>query len=171
MPCLQGRAAARTWLAHGPDHPNSPHSIYRWVDFEELASSPCVNIVMRADGLDMTLQRMLAVRIVAYPFSIAHLKLLNGLLLGSIMPYNFSHCAWKTAVQDYLDGTPLIVETESSGCSSPASTSPAQGTPAYQRWYPFHRRGSYIQIHQGSPYIGWTCLFYMKRLQLLTCRR
>ena len=160
MPCLQARAAARTWLAektdvpnhHGPDHPNSSHSIYRWVDFEELASSPCMNIVMTADGLDMTLQQMLAVRIVAYPLSIAHLKLLNGLLLGSIMPYNFSHCAWKTAVQDYLDGTPLIggdVQTESSGCSSPASTWPAQGTPGYQRWYPFHRWGSYIQIIKG----------------------
>ncbi len=34
--------------------------------------------------------------------------MLNGLLFGGRIPYKFPHCAWKEAVQDYLDGKPLI---------------------------------------------------------------
>ena len=115
-PCLAPMVAVRTWLFEktdvplysGPDHLDSPHSIHRCADFKEIASTPCMQVVMNVVNLKLTPQEHLAVRIVAFSMSSSHLKLLNGLLLGGSIPYNFPHCAWKEAVQDYLDGKPLI---------------------------------------------------------------
>ena len=63
-----------------------------------------------SDGsiLHPTQQQLLALRMVAFGISIEHLELVNSLLLGGRMPYNFLHDHWTLAVQDYLDGKPLI---------------------------------------------------------------
>ena len=98
--------AVRTWLFEkadvplhrGPDHRDSPHSMHRRIDFEELASTPCMEIAVNAADLELILQQTLAVRSVVFSASC----LLNGLLLGGSLPYNFPHCAWKKAVQDYF---------------------------------------------------------------------
>ncbi len=99
----------------GPDHRDSPHSIHRRVDYEELFSTWCMQIATSAVNLDLTAQKTLGVRIVAYSVSCIHLELLNGLLLGGSVPYNFLHHVWKKAVQDYLDGKPHIEITNVQG--------------------------------------------------------
>ena len=58
--------------------------------------------------LHPTRQQLLALRLVALGISIEHLEVLNSLLLGGRMPYNFLHDHWTLAVQDYLDGKPLF---------------------------------------------------------------
>ena len=62
------------------------------------------------DGLTLhpTREQILALRLVAYGISIEHLEVLNSLLLGGRMTFNFLHDYWTSAVQDYLDGKPLF---------------------------------------------------------------
>ena len=61
-----------------------------------------------SDVLHPTRQQLLALRIVAYSIAIEHLEVVNSLLLGGRMPFNFLHDHWTSAVQDYLDGKPLF---------------------------------------------------------------
>ena len=72
---------------------------------KRLAKLPCMQVVMEVADLG---RQQLAVRIAAFSVSCMHLKLLNGLLLGGKMVYKFPHWAWITAVQDFLNGSPLI---------------------------------------------------------------
>ena len=117
--CFPPLTAVRTWLSlktdvplhHGPDHRNSPRSIHRQADYETFFSGACMQIAPGQGDLEVTPQQTLAVRIVAFSLSCAHLDILNGLLLGGSLPYNFSHRLWKKSVQDYLDGKPLIEVT------------------------------------------------------------
>ena len=59
-------------------------------------------------GLEPSSKQKLAIRIVAFALSCEHLELLTGLLLGGRMTFNFPHDLWTLAVQDYLDGKPLM---------------------------------------------------------------
>ena len=85
-----------------------PHSVLRQVDFEPLFQIECVQIATRRDTMELTWEQALAVRVLAYALLCEHLDLLNGLLLGGSLPYNFPHHLWKQSVQDYLDGKPLM---------------------------------------------------------------
>ena len=60
------------------------------------------------DELAPTKEQLLALRMVTYGLSTDHLELLTSLLLGGRMTFNFLHDHWTAAVQDYLDGKPLI---------------------------------------------------------------
>ena len=95
-------------LAHGPDHRHSPHSVIREVDYETLFQSECMQIATTSDSMEPTREQALAVRMLAFPLSCEHLELLNGLLLGGTMPFNFPHDLCMHSAQDYLDGRPLI---------------------------------------------------------------
>ena len=120
IPCLPNQCALRTWLAnkvdipvaHGPDHPKSPHAYDKDVDYEPLFQGLAMQAATNPpiDGLTLhpTRQQILALRLVAYGISIEHLKVLNSLLLGGRMTFNFLHDYWTSAVQDYLDGKPLF---------------------------------------------------------------
>ena len=115
VPCLPNNTALRTWLsqkggdvplAHGPDHSLSPHSVIRDVDYKTLFQSERMQIATTSDSMEPTGEQALAVRMLAFALSCEHLELLNGILLGGTMP--FTHDLWMHAVQDYLDGKPLI---------------------------------------------------------------
>ena len=117
---LPNQCALRTWLAqkvdipisHGPDHERSPHAYDKEVDYEsifqDLAMQAATNPPPDSDVLHPTRQQLLALRIVAYSIAIEHLEVVNSLLLGGRMPFNFLHDHWTSAVQDYLDGKPLF---------------------------------------------------------------
>ena len=120
VPCLPNNCALRTWLgqkidvprAHGPDHGDSPHSVDRKVKFEPLFQSLAMQVAtsgsLTCTDLEPTREQLLALRMVAFALSAEHLQLLTGLLLGGTMTFNFLHDHWTTAVQDYLDGKPLM---------------------------------------------------------------
>ena len=97
---------------HGPDHVKSPHAYDNQVDSEPLFKGLAMQAATwpPADGLTLhpTRQQLLALRLVAYGVSTDHLEVLNSLLLGGRMPFNFLHDHWTSAVQDYLDGKPLF---------------------------------------------------------------
>ena len=111
--------ALRTWLAnkldiptaHGPDHEQSLHA-YEKVDyeplFEDLAMQAACAAPYESTTATSTKEQLLALRMVAYELSTDHLEVLTSLLLGGRMPFNFLHDHWQSAVQDYLDGKPLI---------------------------------------------------------------
>ena len=120
LPCLPNQCALRTWLAnkvdipvsHGPDNVRSPHAYDKEVDYEPLFQGLAMQVATDPPSdssiLHPTKQQLLALRMVAFGISIEHLELVNSLLLGGRMPYNFLHDHWTLAVQDYLDGKPLI---------------------------------------------------------------
>ena len=117
VPCLPNQCALRTWLgqkldaphSHGPDHDDSPHSIDKQVKFEPLFKGLAMQVAtsgsLSCDELQPTREQLLALRI---GLSTDHLELLTSLLLGGTITFNFLHDHWTTAVQDYLDGKPLM---------------------------------------------------------------
>ena len=113
VPCLPNDSALRTWLSRKGDVPlaHGPH-IWSFVKsitrHETLFQSECMQIATTSNSMEPTREQALAVRMVAFALSCEHLELLNGLLLGGTMPFNFPHDLWMHAVQDYLDGKPLI---------------------------------------------------------------
>ena len=118
IPCLPNQCALRTWLANKVDipvahgHVKSPHAYDKEVDYEPLFKGLAMQAATNppTDGLTLrpTRQQLLALRLVAYGISIEHLEVLNSLLLGGRMPFNFLHDYWTSAVQDYWDGRPLF---------------------------------------------------------------
>ena len=118
--CLPNQCALRTWLAnkldipiaHGPDHEKSPHAYDKEVGYEPLFKGLAMQAATAAPSGSTTVtptkEQLLAFRMVAYGLSTDHLEVLTGLLLGGRMPFNFLHDHWQSAVQDYLDGKPLI---------------------------------------------------------------
>ena len=120
IPCLPNQCALRTWLAqkkdipisHGPDNKASPHAYDKDVAFasifQDLAMQAATNPPVDSDVLHPMRPQLLALRIVAYCIAIEHLEVVNSLLLGGRMPFNFLHDHWTAAVQDYLDGKPLF---------------------------------------------------------------
>ena len=101
LPCLPNQCALRTWLAnkvdipvsHGPDHVKSPHAYDKEVDYEPLfqglAMQVATDLPPDSSVLHPTRQQLLALRLVAFGISIEHLEVLNSLLVGGRMPYNF----------------------------------------------------------------------------------
>ena len=95
--------ALRTWLAqkkdipisHGPDHKASPHAYDKDVAyasiFQDLAMQAATNPPLDCDVLHPMRPQLLALRIVAYSIAIEHLEVVNSLLLGERMPFNFLH--------------------------------------------------------------------------------
>ena len=71
----------------------------------QIATNP------QGEAMGLTREQILAVRVLAYALSCEHLELLNGLLLGGSLPFNFPQHPWKQSVQDYLDGKPLMEVT------------------------------------------------------------
>ena len=63
-----------------------------------------MQIAASGDTLTPTREQALAIRVLAC----VHLELLNGLLLGGSLPFNFPHDIGQQSVQDHLDGQPLI---------------------------------------------------------------
>ena len=119
VPCLPSQCALRTWLAnkvdipvtHGPDHEKSPHAYGVEVDYETLFKGLAIQaatVAPEGTAETPTKEQLLALRMVAYGLSTDHLELLTSLLLGGRMPFNFLHDHWNAAVQDYLDGKPLL---------------------------------------------------------------
>ena len=118
--CLPSQCALRTWLAKkldipialGPDHERSPHAYDKEVDYEPLFKGLAMQAACAAPRENTTAtptkEQLLALRMVAYGLSTDHLEVLTSLLLGGRMPFNFLHDHWQSAVQDYLDGKPLI---------------------------------------------------------------
>ncbi len=90
----------------------SPHAFDKEVDFDPLFQGLAMQVATGAPAegttLNPTKKQILALRIVAYGIYTAHLEVLNSLLLGGRMPFNFLHDHWTSAVQDYLDGKPLL---------------------------------------------------------------
>ena len=64
------------------------------------------NPPLDSDVLHPMRPQLFALRIVAYCVAIEHLEVVNSLLLGGRMPFNFLYDHWTAAVQDYLDGKP-----------------------------------------------------------------
>ena len=101
VPCLPNQCALRTWLAnkldipvaHGPDHVQSPHADDKEVDYEPLFQGLAMQAATGAPAEGTTLtptkEQLLALRMVAYGLSTDHLEVLNSLLLGGRMPFNF----------------------------------------------------------------------------------
>ena len=120
VPCLPNQCALRTWLAnkldipvaHGRDHVKSPHADDKEVDYEPLFKGLAMQAATAAPAEGTTVaptkEQLLALRMVAYGLSTDHLQVLTSLLLGGRMPFNFLHDHWTSAVQDYLDGKPLL---------------------------------------------------------------
>ena len=120
VPCLPNQCALRTWLAskldipvaHGPDHVKSPHAYDKEVGYEPLFKGLAMQAATTAPAEGTTVtptkEQLLALRMVADGLSTDHVELLTSLLLGGRMPFNFLHDHWKIAVQDYLDGKPLL---------------------------------------------------------------
>ena len=120
MTCLRSQCALRTWLAkkldvpiaHGPDHERSPHAYDKEVDCEPLFKGLAMQAACAAPRENTTAtptkEQLWALRMVAFGLSTDHLEVLTSLLLGGRMPFNFLHDHWQSAVQDYLDGKPLI---------------------------------------------------------------
>ena len=114
--CLPNATALRTWLdkkvdipfGHGPDHSESPHSLIREVASEPLFQIERMQIATSGETMEITKEETLAIRVLACALSREHLELLNGLLLGGSLPFNFPHDLWKHSVQDYLDGKQLM---------------------------------------------------------------
>ena len=127
VPCLPNQCALRTWLAnkadiptsHGPDHDKSPHAVDKDVLYEPLFKSLAM-LAATTDPpngqLSPTKERLLALRMVAFGLSMDHLETLTSLLLSGRMTYNFLHDRWTAAVQDYLDGKPLMKSTLTGDC-------------------------------------------------------
>ena len=61
-----------------------------------------------ADPPQPTKEQLLALRMVAFGLSTEHLEILTSLLLSGRMAYDFPYDHWTAAVQDYLDGKPLL---------------------------------------------------------------
>ena len=118
VPCLPNQCALRTWLAnkldipvaHGPDHVKSPRAYDKEYEplFKGLAMQAATVAPAESTTETPTKEQLLALRMVAYGLSTDHLEVLTSLLLGGRMPFNFLHDHWKSAVQDYLDGKPLL---------------------------------------------------------------
>ena len=102
----------RTWpskktdvvVENGPDQPRPPHSPSHYFDFELLAALPFMKVVLDIVELELTM----AVGIAVYLADALHLTLINGLLLGGRMPYNFAPCKWIAAISDFFNGVPLV---------------------------------------------------------------
>ena len=67
-----------------------------------------MQLATTSPGLEPSREQVLAIRMVAFALSCEHLELLNGLLLGGMLTFNFPHDLWTQAVQVYLDGKPLM---------------------------------------------------------------
>ena len=105
---LSNAALEKKKSAHRPDHSDSPHSVDWNVKYEPLFQSVAMQVATTCPDLEPTREQVLTIRMVAFALSCEHLELLNGLLLGEAMPFNFPHDYWTMAVQDYLDGKSLM---------------------------------------------------------------
>ncbi len=76
--------------------------------FQDVAMQAATDPPPGSDWMHVTSIQLLALRIVAFTIAIDDLETVNSLLLGGRMPFNFLHDHWTSAVQDSLDGKPLL---------------------------------------------------------------